>query len=157
MGTLAIVLYLVAAVINLLPVSGLFGPARFEALYAIPFQDPNLIVLMRHRAVLFGIVGVLLAASAFLPGLRNIATIVGLVSMVSYVVIMLGGGETNAALSRVLWVDGVGIAALLGAAAISRWGLRLLSLGSRSSSRPFDQRIAAPYTQPDTDGKYQKR
>jgi hypothetical protein len=31
MGTLAIVLYLVAAVINLLPVSGLFGPALLGA------------------------------------------------------------------------------------------------------------------------------
>eukprot|EP00919_Chromeraceae_sp_WS-2016_P048521 GHVR01114941.1.p2 GENE.GHVR01114941.1~~GHVR01114941.1.p2 ORF type:complete len:125 (+),score=6.14 GHVR01114941.1:273-647(+) len=123
MGTLAIVLFLVVAVINLLPVSGLFGPARLEALYAIPFQDPNLIVLMRHRAVLFGIVGALLVAGAFMPDLRNLATIFGLVSMVSYVLIMLGAGETNAALSRVLWVDIVGIVALVAAAAINRWGL----------------------------------
>ena len=81
MGALVTTLYLVAALINLAPVSGVFGAARLEALYGLPFADPNLLVLMRHRAVLFGIVGVLLAVAAFVPGISTIAAVARLLSL----------------------------------------------------------------------------
>lgn len=48
----------VVAVIHLLPLSGWFGPERLTALYGLPFDEPNLAILMRHRAVLFGLLGV---------------------------------------------------------------------------------------------------
>ena len=118
MERLAIILYLVAATINLLPVSGVFGADRLEALYALPFEDANLTVLMRHRAVLFGIVGGLLLGAAFHAPLRNVATVAGLISMTSYALIVLLADGTNDALRRVFWVDILGIIALLGAALI---------------------------------------
>ena len=122
MGALVTTLYLVAALINLAPVSGVFGAARLEVLYGLPFADPNLLVLMRHRAVLFGIVGVLLAVAAFVPGIRTIATVAGLISMVSYIVVvwLVGPSEINDALRRVMWVDVVGIVALVAAVLIDR-------------------------------------
>lgn len=40
----------VVAVIHLLPLSGVLGPARLNALYGISFDEPNLEILMRHRA-----------------------------------------------------------------------------------------------------------
>jgi len=122
MAALVTTLYLVAALINLVPVSGVFGAARLEALYGMPFADPNLLVLMRHRAVLFGIVGVLLAVAAFMPGVRTVAAIAGFVSMCSYIVVvwLVGPNEINDALRRVLWVDVVGVVVLVGAVAIDR-------------------------------------
>ena len=64
---------LLAALIHLLPVAGVLGAERLQALYGIPIGDPNLLLLMRHRAVLFGVVGVLLATAAFVPALRSVA------------------------------------------------------------------------------------
>ena len=61
-------LILLVAVINLLPVSGVVSSGRLRALYGVPVDEPNLLILLRHRAVLFAIVGGLLVASAALLG-----------------------------------------------------------------------------------------
>jgi len=50
-------LVLIAAAINLAPALGAVAPARMSALYGLDLKDPNLQILMRHRAVLFGLVG----------------------------------------------------------------------------------------------------
>jgi len=47
----------VVGVIHLLPLSGALSETRLTALYGISFDDPNLAILLRHRAVLFGLPG----------------------------------------------------------------------------------------------------
>lgn len=118
MRALSTILILVASVINLLPAAGALSGERMQAAYGVAFGDPNLEILMRHRAVLFGIVGGLLLASAFHAPLRPAAYVAGFVSMVSFVLIVWLVGSANAELRRVLVVDLVGIAALLGALVI---------------------------------------
>ena len=71
---------------------------------------------MRHRAVLFGIVGALLFASAFHPPLRDIGFAAGLVSMLSFVCIAAAVGHYNDKLRRVLVIDIAASVALLAAA-----------------------------------------
>jgi hypothetical protein len=46
----------IAALIHLAPIIGLFSVARMEALYGVSLSDPTMALLMRHRALLFGIV-----------------------------------------------------------------------------------------------------
>ena len=48
-----------AGIVNSIPVTGAFSAAQLERLYGMPFKaaDPNTLLLMQHRAVLFGIVG----------------------------------------------------------------------------------------------------
>jgi len=98
-------LFVIVALVNLLPVSGVLGAARLEALYGMPFQDAGLVLLMRHRAVLFGLVGGLLLAAAMRPTLRPAAATIGLGSMLSFVALALPPGAYGAALQRVFWVD----------------------------------------------------
>jgi hypothetical protein len=75
---------------------------------------------MRHRAVLFGIVGGLLLAAAFHPPLRSIGIAAGLVSMLSFVLVALAIGGYNDELRRLVWID-VGLSlGLLAAIAIDR-------------------------------------
>jgi hypothetical protein len=50
---------------NLLPVSGALSSSRLQGLYGVVLRDANLSILLRHRAVLFGVVGGLLLISAF--------------------------------------------------------------------------------------------
>ena len=82
----------------------------------VPVDDPNLLILLRHRAVLFAIVGGLLVASAVHTPLRPTGYAVGLVSMLSFVLIAGLAGRPNAELRRVVVVDLVASAALLSAA-----------------------------------------
>ena len=121
MKPLGIALYLVVAAINLAPVSGVVSAGRLEALYGVAVSDPSFEILLRHRAVLFGVVGVLLALAAFRETLRPVAVAAGLVSMLSFVVIAWGVGGYNAEVGRVLVVDLVALPLLVAAAAIDLW------------------------------------
>lgn len=65
----------IVGVIHLLPASGILSADRLTALYGISFSDPGLVILMRHRAVLFGLLGGFLLVAAFQPRLRTLAFI----------------------------------------------------------------------------------
>ena len=123
MQILTSVLFLAAALINLAPVIGVLSGAHLEALYAIPFEDSNLLVLMRHRALLFGIVGGMLAAAAFYRPLRSLATAIGLFSMVSFLAMVLLEAPVNDALVRVGWIDAAAIGLLVAGWTIDRYRL----------------------------------
>ena len=94
--------------VNALPVAGSLSGARLQALYGVALQDPNIVILMRHRAVLFGIVGGLLVGAAFHAPLRGAAYGAGFVSMLSFVLIAWLVGGYNAELRRVVIVDLIG-------------------------------------------------
>ena len=111
MARLVALLFLFAALINLAPVPGALSPDRMEAAYGVVLEDPSLVVLMRHRALLFGVVGLLLGA-AFRRPLRPLATGAGLFSMLGFIGIALAG-DGNAALARLAAADAVGSLALL--------------------------------------------
>jgi hypothetical protein len=117
-------LVLVAAAINLAPVLGAFAPDRMTALYGLGMEDPNLQILMRHRAVLFGIVGGLMVAAAFHPPLRTLGYVVGFASMLSFLLIAWWVGGYSAAIQRVILFDLVGIAALAAAGLVHVFWLR---------------------------------
>jgi hypothetical protein len=108
-------LFLLAALVNLLPVVGVLSTSRLEGLYGLVVQDPNLAILLRHRAVLFAIVAGLLGLAAFHPPLRALAISAGLISMLSFVAIAGLVGEYNPLLRRVVLVDVVASIALVAA------------------------------------------
>lgn len=108
----------VVGVIHVLPLAGVLGATRLTALYGIPFDEPNLVILMRHRAVLFGLLGAFLLFAAFRPSLQVAAFVAGFVSVVSFLYLTWSVGAYNAQLARVLNVDVVALACLIvGAAA----------------------------------------
>jgi len=118
------VLVLVAAAINLAPLLGAFAPERLTTLYGVNLDDPNLQILMRHRAVLFGIVGGLLLVAAFHPPLRSVGYAVGFASMLSFLLVAWWVGGYSAEIHRVVLLDVVGIAALAGAGLVHALWLR---------------------------------
>ena len=117
-------LVLIAAAINLAPAVGVFAPERMSALYGVDLGDPNLQILMRHRAVLFGLVGGVLLAAAFYPPLRVLGYAMGFSSMVSFLLIAWGIGGYGAEIRRVILIDELGIAALAGAGLVHAFWLR---------------------------------
>jgi len=76
--------------------------------------NSNYELLLRHRAVLFGIVGGVMLYSAFTKRNYTLAVVTGLTSMISFVILaMVAKGEINDELNRVMLVDLVGIVVLL--------------------------------------------
>lgn len=111
---LSTLLFVVAALINLAPAVGVFSPERMVALYGVPLGDPNLEILMRHRAALFGIVGGFMLMASFHRPFRAIAYAMGFVSMVSYLLVAWVVGDYSEQIERVGGVDVVGLVALAG-------------------------------------------
>lgn len=103
---------LIVAIIHLLPLAGVLGVERLRSLYGVAIDDPNLALLMRHRAVLFGIVGAMLIAAVFVPAWQALATVLAAVSVVSYCILYGLTPGINAALRTVFMVDLVAAAAL---------------------------------------------
>ncbi len=104
---------IVVGVIHLLPLSGAIGPERLAELYGLTFAEPNLAILMRHRAVLFGLLGSLLVAAAFRPGLQVVAFVAGWVSVSSFLALASSTGGYNAQIGRVVTADVVAAVCLL--------------------------------------------
>jgi hypothetical protein len=108
----------VVAIIHLLPLSGVLGGARLSALYGIPVDDPNLEVLMRHRAVLFGVLGAFLLYAAFRTRYQLPAFLAGFVSVLSFLYLAWSVGGYNAQVGRVFTADLIALVCLIiGAAA----------------------------------------
>lgn len=103
----------VVAIIHLLPVPGLLGSERLAVLYGLAFDESNLAILMRHRAVLFGLLGVFLVIAAFRPSWQPAAFAAGFVSVVSFVVLAWSVGGYNAQVARVVAADLVAFVCLV--------------------------------------------
>ena len=105
-------LLVLVGIIHLLPLSGVLGADRLTKLYGITINEPNLEILMRHRAVLFGLLGFLFIYAAFSPSIRLFAIIAGFISVLSFIVIAWSVGGYNGSLQRVVVADVVAIIAL---------------------------------------------
>ena len=100
-------------IIHILPLSGVLSATRLFDLYGITFDDPNLEILMRHRAVLFGLLGIFLLSSAFLPSLQLAALITGFVSVVSFLYLAYSVGGYNDQVNRIVTADKAALVCLL--------------------------------------------
>lgn len=105
-------LLILVGVIHLLPVSGVMGAERLWVLYGVEITDSNLELLMRHRAILFGLLGLFIIYAAFKPVLQPLAIIAGFVSVVSFLVNAFLTADYNDSINNVVIADIVALAAL---------------------------------------------
>lgn len=105
MKHISVVALLVAGIIHLLPVPGVMGVSTLARLYGIEVSDPNTAILLQHRALLFGLLGVLMLVAVALPWLRVTVLTVALFSAASFIVVALAVGGYNPAIGRVVVAD----------------------------------------------------
>lgn len=104
----------IAGIINFIPSLAVFLPAKIKTAYGIEIPDANYELLLRHRAVLFGIIGGLMIYAAITKKYYDLATVFGLISMVSFLALyFLGNGAINAEISKVMKIDVFAIIVLL--------------------------------------------
>lgn len=105
-------LLVLVGIIHLLPVPGLLGAERLSILYGVSLGEPNIVILMRHRAVLFGLLGLFMVYAGFKPALQPLALVAGLLSVVSFIAIAWSTGSYNEAIRRVVIADIAAVIAL---------------------------------------------
>lgn len=103
---------LIVAIIHLLPFGGFVGSAQISALYDVDVSDDNLAILMRHRAVMFGLLGAFFVYAAFKPTLQPVAFIAAAVSIMSFFYLAFSVGDFNAAIRKIVVADVVAGSAL---------------------------------------------
>jgi len=113
MRQLIAVMLMVVGAIHLLPVAGLLGRQQLTQLYSLRFDEPNLEILMRHRALLFGLLGLFFLFAACKPSLHIVAFVVGLLSAGSFIWLAWAVGNYNTQLWRVVLADIVAVVCLL--------------------------------------------
>lgn len=108
MKTLCSLLLLGIGLLNLVPVIGVLSAEQITSLYGISVQSADLEILMRHRAVMLGLIGGFLLLAAFRPSLQMPAASIGLVSMSSFVLLAYLAGDYGDQIHRVVVADIIG-------------------------------------------------
>ncbi len=108
-------LMLIVALIHLLPISGFFGVERLSSLYDVEITGSDMEILMRHRAILFGILGGFLAYAAFRPALQPIAFLAAFISLASFFYLSLSVAGFSEAIRKIIIADIVASLCLFGA------------------------------------------
>jgi hypothetical protein len=120
---------LVVAIIHLIPLAGVIGAERLASLHGLDFSEPNLAILMRHRAVLFGLLGGFLGYAAFRASLQRLALVAGLVSVASFLLLAWSIGGYNPLIRRVVAADVVALVCLVIGVAAHVFSARARSRG----------------------------
>ncbi len=108
-------LVLLVGVLNLTPAIVFFAPERSLSLYAIDLVDLNLAIVMRHRAVLLGLLGIALIYGAFRKEHLVPVIIAALLGKAAFLYLVYSSTGANAEIGRVALFDIGAIAVLLGA------------------------------------------
>ena len=103
---------ILAGLIHLIPGIAAFAPSRMASLYEIRTEDVTLLLLLRHRAVLFALLGAALFVAAFSPTWHVPAALAALLSMLSFI-FFARGSVLPPAIIRVIRID-FGLSLLLG-------------------------------------------
>ena len=96
---------IIVGLINFAPIGGLFSAEILRILYGINVDEPDLLILMRHRALLFGVIGGFIIYSAFRPELQRYAFAAGFITMLGFIIIAWQVGSYNELLKKVLVID----------------------------------------------------
>jgi hypothetical protein len=97
--------FAVTGLIHLLPLAGVLGRATLERAYGIHLgEGQDIVILMQHRALLFGLLAVACLMAVGKQSWRVPAGIAALISMLGFVLIT-SWQPHGAAVAKVMWID----------------------------------------------------
>jgi hypothetical protein len=109
MRHVAALMLLLVAFVHLPPLVGVLGTGRLQDLYGVPVAGPDLAILMRHRAVLFGLLGGYQLWAVYRPAHRTVAYVAGIASLAAFLALVYVTPGYNAQLARVATIDAVAL------------------------------------------------
>jgi len=118
MNVAILTLLFVVGLINFLPVIGVLSAEKLSTAYSIELIGNDIVILMRHRALLFGLVGGFIFFSLFKPVYQEAAMAMAGVSMVGFLYIVWAVDGHNDSIAKIAMIDVVGIICLIIAAVL---------------------------------------
>jgi len=115
MNKMYLTLLFLVGVINFLPIIGMLSLDKVNQAYGLSVTENNLEILLRHRALLFGLIGGFIIYSVFNPQQQTAAITLAAISMLGYLFFFWSVGGSNPALLKVAQVDIIGVVLLFGA------------------------------------------
>ncbi|MDQ3130957.1 MAG: hypothetical protein M3Q99_09370 [Acidobacteriota bacterium] len=107
---IASVILIIIGVVNLFPIIVFFDSSKTAKLYGVPIDGESLIILMRHRGILLGLIGLALIFAAFKTEFRIVAITAALISKSAFVFLTLTASNYTAEVGQVALIDvGAGI------------------------------------------------
>lgn len=111
-----ILAFVVVGAIHLLPVAPVFVPDTLQRLYGIAPGDTTLLMLMRHRALLLALVGLLCLWAAWSPAVRPAALLAAVINVAGFLGFYALYGNPAGALRTIALADLVAVPPLAFAA-----------------------------------------
>ncbi|MBS2015416.1 MAG: phosphopantetheine adenylyltransferase [Deltaproteobacteria bacterium] len=104
---LSAALFALVGLVNFAPVLGARSLATISRMYGLDVRqdDRDLAVLLRHRAVMLGLVGGLMIYAAVNPPLQPAAAVVGFASMLSFTALTWAARPPSRAIAKVAAID----------------------------------------------------
>ena len=112
MNKIYLSLLFLVGVINFLPIVGILSLDKINQAYGLSIDDNNLAILLRHRALLFGLIGGFVIYSVFKPQYQIASIVLATISMLGYLYFFWSIGDSNPALLKVAQADIFGIVLL---------------------------------------------
>ncbi|MCB1600317.1 MAG: hypothetical protein R3F18_11095 [Lysobacterales bacterium] len=112
---------LLAGLIHLLPAASFFQAGLLTELYALsPGSNLDLILLMRHRGAMFGLLAMALLAAIWHRPWRGLCIAWTALSDLAFLLLMISAWPPSASLLRIFQADVLSLALLLSAAMAMR-------------------------------------
>ncbi|MDC0589300.1 hypothetical protein OAP17_06075 [Porticoccaceae bacterium] len=119
------ILLITVGLINFLPVIGIISAEKLSVAYAVELIGNDIVILMRHRALLFGLIGGFMLYSVWKPSYQSVAMVMAAISMLGFLFFVAAADHYNASITKIAIIDLIGLAGLAIAA-----GLKYLSRNS---------------------------
>jgi hypothetical protein len=105
MNWIAPSMLVLVALIHLPPLLGVLGVSKMESAYGLSLPGPDLSLLMRHRALMFGLLSGFMLVAVFVPPLQPWALLLALLSAGGFVLLAWATPGHNDRLARIARAD----------------------------------------------------
>jgi uncharacterized membrane protein len=102
---IASIILFIVGVINILPLIVFFDAGKTAKLYGVPVEGESLIILMRHRGVLLGLVGLALIVAVFKTEFRIYLIAAALISKFAFVFLTFTASNYTPEIRQVALID----------------------------------------------------
>jgi hypothetical protein len=116
----AVAILVAIGVITASPGITAFNSNGITSLYNVVFEDDAVLLLIRHRQAMLGVLGATLVYGAFFYHLRMMVIIAAVVSKLAFIGLCITTSDLTQGIQRVIYFDAVSIVLLLIAAVIFR-------------------------------------